>query len=68
MHDILVGFLCGAIMAVANIYMWNKLHDEKIDFKNYKVYLVGIILSILFILNFFKPHLTNNFYNCYMAC
>lgn len=52
MHDILVGFLCGAIMAVANIYMWNKLHDEKIDFKNYKVYLVGIVLPILLILNF----------------
>lgn len=52
MHDILVGFLCGAIMAVANIYMWNKLHDEKIDFKNYKVYLVGIVLLILLILNF----------------
>ena len=52
MHDILVGFLCGAIMAVANIYMWNKLHDEKIDFKNYKVYLVGIDLPILLILNF----------------
>lgn len=52
MHDILVGFLCVAIMAVANIYMWNKLHDEKIDFKNYKVYLVGIVLPILLILNF----------------
>ena len=39
-------------MAVTNIYMWNKLHDEKIDFKNYKVYLVGIVLSILLILNF----------------
>ena len=52
MHDILVGFLCGAIMVVANIYMWNKLHDEKIDFKNYKVYLVGIVLPILLILNF----------------
>lgn len=39
-------------MAVANIYMWNKLHDEKIDFKNYKVYLVGIVLPILLILNF----------------
>lgn len=52
MHDILVGFLCGAIMAVTNVYMWNKLHDEKIDFKNYKVYLMGIVLSILLILNF----------------
>lgn len=52
MHDILVGFLCGVIMAVTNVYMWNKLHDEKIDFKNYKVYLVGIVLSILLILNF----------------
>lgn len=52
MHDILVGFLCGAIMAVTNIYMWNKLHNEKIDFKNYKVYLVGILLSVLIILNF----------------
>ena len=39
-------------MVVANIYMWNKLHDEKIDFKNYKVYLVGIVLPILLILNF----------------
>lgn len=39
-------------MAVTNVYMWNKLHDEKIDFKNYKVYLVGIVLSILLILNF----------------
>lgn len=52
MHDILVGFLCGVIMAVTNIYMWNKLHDEKIDFKNYKVYLVGTVLSALLILNF----------------
>lgn len=52
MDNILVGFLCGVIMAVTNIYMWNKLHDEKIDFKNYKVYLVGIVLSILLILNF----------------
>lgn len=52
MHDILVGFLCGVIMSVTNVYMWNKLHDEKIDFKNYKVYLVGIVLSILLILNF----------------
>lgn len=52
MHDILVGFLYGAIMAVTNVYMWNKLHDEKIDFKNYKVYLMGIVLSILLILNF----------------
>lgn len=52
MHDILVGFLFGVIMAVTNVYMWNKLHDEKIDFKNYKVYLVGIVLSILLILNF----------------
>lgn len=52
MHDILVGFLCEVIMAVTNVYMWNKLHDEKIDFKNYKVYLVGIVLSILLILNF----------------
>lgn len=52
MHDILVGFLCGVIIAVTNVYMWNKLHDEKIDFKNYKVYLVGIVLSILLILNF----------------
>lgn len=52
MHDILVGFLCGVIMAVTNVYMWNKLHDEKIDFKNYKVYLVGIVLPILLILNF----------------
>lgn len=52
MDNILVGFLCGVIMAVTNVYMWNKLHDEKIDFKNYKVYLVGIVLSILLILNF----------------
>lgn len=52
MDNILVGFLCGVIMAVTNVYMWNKLHDEKIDFKNYKVYLVGIVLLILLILNF----------------
>ena len=33
--------------------MWHKLHNEKINFKNYKVYLVGIVLSIFLILNFY---------------
>jgi two-component system sensor histidine kinase AgrC len=50
---IIADILGGIIMAIANIYMWHKLHNEKINFKNYKVYLVGIVLSIFLILNFY---------------
>lgn len=53
MDKIIADILGGIIMAIANIYMWHKLHNEKINFKNYKVYLVGIVLSIFLILNFY---------------
>lgn len=53
MDKTIADILGGIIMAIANIYMWHKLHNEKINFKNYKVYLVGIVLSIFLILNFY---------------
>lgn len=40
-------------MAIANIYMWHKLHNQKISFKNYKVYVSIIFISIICIFNYY---------------
>lgn len=40
-------------MAIANIYMWHKLHNQKINFKNYKVYVSIIFISIICIFNYY---------------
>lgn len=40
-------------MAISNIYMWYKLHNEKIEFKSAKLYISIIMLMGLFIINFY---------------
>jgi two-component system sensor histidine kinase AgrC len=45
--------LGGIVMAIANIYMWHKLHNQKISFKNYKVYVSIIFISIICIFNYY---------------
>lgn len=48
-----VAFLIsGVIMATINMYMWYKLHDENVDFKNYKTYVTFIIITFLSIFNY----------------
>lgn len=51
MDKIIDDILGGIVMAIANIYMWHKLHNQKISFKNYKVYVSIIFISIICIFN-----------------
>lgn len=58
MDKIIDDILGGIVMAIANIYMWHKLHNQKINFKNYKVYVSIIFISIICI---FKYYFVNNY-------
>lgn len=53
MDKIIDDILGGIVMAIANIYMWHKLHNQKISFKNYKVYVSIIFISIICIFNYY---------------
>ncbi len=53
MDKIIDDILGGIVMAIANIYMWHKLHNQKINFKNYKVYVSIIFISIICIFNYY---------------
>lgn len=53
MNKIIDDILGGIVMAIANIYMWHKLHNQKISFKNYKVYVSIIFISIICIFNYY---------------
>lgn len=53
MDKIIDDTLGGIVMAIANIYMWHKLHNQKISFKNYKVYVSIIFISIICIFNYY---------------
>ena len=53
MDKIIDDILGGIVMAIANIYMWHKLHNQKISFKNYKVYVSIIFISIIRIFNYY---------------
>lgn len=53
MDKIIDDILEGIVMAIANIYMWHKLHNQKINFKNYKVYVSIIFISIICIFNYY---------------
>ncbi len=53
MDKIIDDILGGIVMAIANIYMWHKLHNQKISFKNYKVYISIIFISIICIFNYY---------------
>ena len=53
MDKIIDDILEGIVMAIANIYMWHKLHNQKISFKNYKVYVSIIFISIICIFNYY---------------
>lgn len=53
MNKIIDDILGGIVMAIANIYMWHKLHNQKVSFKNYKVYVSIIFISIICIFNYY---------------
>ena len=53
MDKIIDDILGGIVMAIANIYMWHKLYNQKISFKNYKVYVSIIFISIICIFNYY---------------
>lgn len=53
MDKIIDDILGGIVMAIANIYMWHKLHNQKINFKNYKVYVSIIFILIICIFNYY---------------
>ncbi len=40
-------------MAISGIYVWYKLHDEKINFKNIKIYISVILITIICVLNYY---------------
>lgn len=61
MDKIIDDILGGIVMAIANIYMWHKLHNQKISFKNYKVYVSIIFISIICIICIFNYYFVNNY-------
>lgn len=46
----LFGALC---MFASALYVWSKFYDRKIDFKDYKLYIVGFIVVLILIINYF---------------
>ena len=53
MDKIISYTLSGIVMAVISIYMWYKLHNEKINFRNIKLYICFIVISIICVLNYY---------------
>lgn len=44
--------LGGLINSFAHIYIWSKLFNEKIDFKNIRYYIIQILFSLMLLLNY----------------
>lgn len=53
MDKILSDMLSGVLVSLLSIYMWHRLHLEKMNFKDPKLYICIIIISIICTLNYY---------------
>ncbi|MCM1370295.1 MAG: GHKL domain-containing protein [Clostridium sp.] len=58
MDKIILNVLAGLTVGFADIYMWHRLYNKKINFKDYKLYISITLIAIISNLNYY---LVNNY-------
>lgn len=52
MLDLILNFVGVVILSLSGIYVWSKLLNKKINFKNYKIYVSILILTVISLVNY----------------